>query len=285
MEGGDFLAVEKWYGQRIFQSTPPVEGGDRLSKAIPRLRFISIHATRGGWRPDRRINLFAGVISIHATRGGWRQQLLHRSERPTLISIHATRGGWRQSQVAQIRASLRISIHATRGGWRRVEGCMGWPSQVVFQSTPPVEGGDFGLDGGDARCVKFQSTPPVEGGDGRRTGRGGDHGIFQSTPPVEGGDPTCSTTALPTTNFNPRHPWRVATSLQRCALDLLIFQSTPPVEGGDTSGCVRRSAGGISIHATRGGWRHTIFGGKAAQAIFQSTPPVEGGDDINQYTE
>ena len=41
---------------------------------------------------------------------------------------------------------------------------------------------------------------------------------------------------------------------------------------------------GISIHATRGGWRRIIMLTKAKIVQFQSTPPVEGGDLQSVFT-
>ena len=81
---------------------------------------------------------------------------------------------------------------------------------------------------------------------------------FQSTPPVEGGDLAFVRIGMTAVrNFNPRHPWRVATIYTVSAgANGEPFQSTPPVEGGDPPAAVRA----------------------AGRDGFQSTPPVEGGD-------
>ena len=130
--------------------------------------------------------------------------------------------------------------------------------------------------------MKFQSTPPVEGGDVRICAKISLY-KFQSTPPVEGGDDQAQAhSRQDSQDFNPRHPWRVATK---------YFLPSYPVKQ-------------ISIHATRGGWRHLCYCGLGGRTrnfnprhpwrvatadmialletdLFQSTPPVEGGDCKN----
>ena len=126
---------------------------------------------------------------------------------------------------------------------------------------------------------------------------------FQSTPPVEGGD-TPSSAARPRRRyFNPRHPWRVATSAAAaCGAPQDHFNPRHPWRVATAVVSNLDTVGGISIHATRGGWRHSgaVTGGSSCPNFnprhpwrvatrsqstaltlpceFQSTPPVEGGD-------
>ena len=130
-------------------------------------------------------------------------------------------------------------------------------SERLFQSTPPVRGGDHGGPLGLVAVLQFQSTPPARGA----TIRAYTHrinGVFQSTPPArgatvittvllfsasisihaprEGGDAWVSPPRNASFNFNPRpprggrprFPWRSYRGHK--------FQSTPPARGA-TSGC------------------------------------------------
>ena len=242
-----------------------MEGGDAAYFIRSSYRSkISIHATRGGWRPKPKFKPLEGKqISIHATRGGWRLKQRIAAQKDSTISIHATRGGWRRPEPPTQRSGRRdfnprhpwrvatpagvhlslarqISIHATRGGWRRLQPASLWHT-THFNPRHPWRVAT-GKHQADYSILLFQSTPPVEGGDQRHTAGARQALQFQSTPPVEGGD------CLPLTLLR----WYIA------------FQSTPPVEGGDDRHGRQDPHGRyISIHATRGGWRR----GAAARAI------------------
>ena len=106
---------------------------------------------------------------------------------------------------------------------------------------------------------------------------------FQSTPPVEGGDLAFVRIGMTAVrNFNPRHPWRVATlDLLHVLRHLVKFQSTPPVEGGD---CATLTVTRYTEYFNpRHPWRVATVrppSKKSKHGSFQSTPPVEGGDKI-----
>ncbi len=171
------------------------------------------------------------------------------------VSIHATRVGWRRSQ----RGSLNdlTLFQSTPPAWGGDSKVCADGVEHKFQSTPPAWGGDL-YPSAHIFHSKFQSTPPAWGGDCRALRDHIDH-QFQSTPPAWGGDDRRCRGRRCQGCFNPRHPRGVATELNGMSYSDGVFQSTPPAWGGDAILEKNSPACGVSIHATRVGWRRRSF--------------------------
>ena len=124
--------------ERLFQSTPPVRGGDNaLIRAV-----------------------VPGSISIHAPREGG-DEIDAKPSASLVISIHAPREGGDFFIMFPLLPLCGISIHAPREGG---DGSTEPPkrSSTRFQSTPPTRGAtEAGIRAEQER--QFQSTPPTRG--------------------------------------------------------------------------------------------------------------------------
>ncbi len=126
----------------VFQSTPPAWGGDGIALTVQAGPYVSIHATRVGWRPRLGEGVYIIYVSIHATRVGWRPEtrdgdFLHRRFNP-----RHPRG---------VATSLDVAIGSVQGFNPRHPRGVATPGKVSgearreFQSTPPAWGGDAGI--------------------------------------------------------------------------------------------------------------------------------------------
>ena len=198
---------------KIFQSTLPTRGSDRIARPTTPLRTnFNPRSPRGGAtgrRSERRI-----------CRG---------------ISIHAPHEGERHFGRGRQRPCLQISIHAPHEGERRFCRKHLKPRMCAFQSTLPTRGSDFAGHRDNAVPVKFQSTLPTRGSDafGAKILRPRQRISIHA--PHEGERPRASGTPFAlATNFNPRSPRGGATIVQQtCGVDEKIFQSTLPTRGSD----------------------------------------------------
>ena len=193
---------------------------------------ISIRATRGGWRLVICTGhaMVIGFQSAPPVEGGDAAISRTSRMRPHFNPRHP----WRVATVSNLDTVGGERYFNPRHPWRVATQqlkVVDW--REIFQSAPPVEGGDQALSA--IRLLPLSISI--------RATRGGWRPMitvppsktvsFQSAPPVEGGDPRPRSLRRSIGHFNPRHPWRVATSAHLICFSLPLFQSAPPVEGGD----------------------------------------------------
>ena len=142
-----------------FNPRPP-RGGRHVGVQLIRGLFISIHAPRGGGRPERQ----------------------HSHSTSHEISIHAPREGGDQS-VTLVGFDLGISIHAPREGGDE-EYPLDW-DVCNISIHAPREGGDLTVIQAAPYRVYFNPRPP-RGGRPHATIPQGPGALFQSTPPARG---------------------------------------------------------------------------------------------------
>ena len=164
----------------IISIHPPHAGRDGIDKSRQTTSGISIHPPHAG--RDIRGSIFGlgDVISIHPPHAG------------------------RDLTKLAIRYLKRISIHPPHAG-RDVLLLIKRLKRLVFQSTRPMRGGTFDVEGSNKKRV-ISIHPPHAGRDAAKDANSTTDKQFQSTRPMRGGTVQAITNFRIVINFNPPAP-------------------------------------------------------------------------------
>ena len=240
----------------LFQSTPPRVGGD------PSCFVLICHSRK--------------FQSTPPVRGETR--LCTRAQPRGYISIHSPRAGGDHTGTGNTTCS-QISIHSPRAGGdaaRSVE-----EQRVLFQSTPPVRGGDTGVVESNLSRWDISIHSPRAGGDAIPPQQGM-VSVISIHSPRAGGDGNTSGHFFGSliSIHSPRAGGDVVA--RGSSTIILPFQSTPPVRGETVRMIPINYRGLISIHSPRAGGDGCGYIPPCSHKHFNPLPPCGGRHKVTR---